>query len=144
MPWRNQLGTMSGWGQQNLGMGYLNPATFGFPALPSSTTQPPSGRPGGFFNTDRTDFGWNANTLNFGLEGLTGLGNLWGAWQSNRLARDQLDFTRNFARANLANQTQAYNTAIEDRSRSRAVVEGQTPSQASDWVRRNRLPDRNI
>ena len=97
-----------------------------------------------FFDPGNTNFGWNANTLSFGLQGLQGLGSLWGAWQSNKLARDQLDFTKNFARANLANQTQAYNTSIEDRARSRGAVEGQTSAEQAAWVARNRLPDRGI
>lgn len=140
MPWRNNsymYMPMSQWGRQNYGTGLMNPNTFGMPAQTGGGSNP------GFFGNN-TNFGWNANTLSFGLQGLQGLGNLWGAWQANRLARDQLDFTRNFARANLANQTQAYNTAIEDRARSRAAVEGQTSAEQAAWVARNRLPDRNI
>ena len=94
---------------------------------------------GGFFNPNNTNFGWNANTLNFGMQGLMGLGNLWGAWQSNKLARDQLNFTKDFANRNLANQTKAYNTALEDRGRTRAFVEGQTSAEAQAYIDRNRL-----
>ena len=93
----------------------------------------------GFFNPNNTNFGWNANTLNFGMQGLMGLGNLWGAWQSNKLARDQLNFTKDFANRNLANQTKAYNTALEDRGRARAFVEGQTSAEAQAYIDRNRL-----
>ena len=93
----------------------------------------------GFFNPNNTNFGWNANTLNFGMQGLMGLGNLWGAWQSNKLARDQLNFTKDFANRNLANQTKAYNTALEDRGRARAAVEGQTSAEAQAYIDRNRL-----
>lgn len=95
-----------------------------------------------FFDPNNTKFGWNANTLNFGMQGLMGLGNLWGAWQSNKLAKDQLNFTKDFANRNLANQTKAYNTALEDRARSRAAVEGQTSAQQQAYIDRNRLPDR--
>ena len=87
-------------------------------------------------------FGMNMPTMEMGLQGLNSLGNLWGAWQSNKLAKDQLDFTKRFATANLANQTQAYNTALEDRARARAAVEGQNAQQQQDYVDRNRLPDR--
>ena len=92
-----------------------------------------------FFNPNNTKFGWNANTLNFGLQGLQGIGNLWGAWQSNKLAKDQLNFTKDFANRNLANQTKAYNTALEDRGRARAAVEGQTSAEAQAYIDRNRL-----
>ena len=94
---------------------------------------------GGFFNPNNTNFGWNANTLNFGMQGLMGLGNLWGAWQANKLARDQLNFTKDFANRNLANQTQAYNTALEDRGRTRGFVEGQSSAETQAWIDRNRL-----
>ena len=92
--------------------------------------------------TDEFKLGMNVPTFQMGLQGLQGLGNLWGAWQSNKLAKDQLDFTKRFATANLANQTQAYNTALEDRARARAAVEGQNAQQQQDYVDRNRLPDR--
>jgi len=97
---------------------------FGIPNLPSSGNSRLS-----FFDPNNTRFGWNANTLNFGMQGLMGLGNLWGAWQANKLARDQLNFTKDFANRNLLNQTKAYNTALEDRARARAAVEGQTAAQ---------------
>lgn len=83
--------------------------------------------------------GWNAPTLGMGMQGLGALGNLWGAWQSSRLARDQLDFTKKFANINLNNQIKSYNTALEDRSRSRAAAEGQSAAEAQAYVDRNRL-----
>jgi hypothetical protein len=83
--------------------------------------------------------GWNAPTLQMGMQGAGMLSNLWGAWQSNRLARDQLDWTKKFANINLNNQIKSYNTALEDRSRSRAAVEGQSAAEAQAYVDRNRL-----
>lgn len=85
------------------------------------------------------DIGWNAPTLKMGLSGLSTLGNLWGAWQSNRLARDQLNFTKDVTNTNLNNSIQSYNTALEDRARSRAAMEQQTPQQMQDYIDRNRL-----
>ena len=92
-----------------------------------------------FFDPNNTSFGWNANTLNFGLQGLNTLGSIWGAYQSNKLAKDQLNFTKQIANANLNNQIKSYNTALEDRSRARAAVEGQTSAEAQAYVDRNRL-----
>lgn len=94
---------------------------------------------GNFFDRSNDQFGWNANTLNFGLQGLNTIGNIWGAWQANKLAKDQLNFTKNFANRNLANQTQSYNTALEDRARARAAVEGQTSAEAQAYINKNRL-----
>ncbi len=90
-----------------------------------------------FFNS--RDFGLNAGTIGFGLQGLSSLGNLWGAFQSNKLARDQLNFTKNFAQKNLQNQTTSYNTALEDRARSRGIQEGQSSEQVQAYIDRNRL-----
>ena len=83
--------------------------------------------------------GFNAPTLQLGMQGLGTIGNLWGAWQSNKLAKDQLNFTKKFASMNLANQMKSYNTALEDRSRSRAAAEGQTSAEAQAYVDRNRM-----
>jgi len=83
--------------------------------------------------------GWNVPTFQMGLQGLNSIGNLWGAWQAQKLAKDQLNFTKDFAKRNLANQTQAYNTALEDRARARAAVEGQTTAESQAYIDRNRL-----
>jgi len=90
-------------------------------------------------NMENFELGWNAPTLKMGLSGLSTLGNLWGAWQSNRLARDQLNFTKGVTNTNLNNSIQSYNTALEDRARSRAAMEQQTPQQMQDYIDRNRL-----
>lgn len=108
-------------------------------AAPTGVAGNPSFSGSSFFNPNNTSFGLNANTLNFGLQGLQGLGNLWGAWQTNKLARDSFNFTKDFANRNLANQTQSYNTALEDRARSRAAVEGQTSAESQAYIDRNRL-----
>ena len=93
-------------------------------------------------NANGFQLGWNMPTFQMGLQGLNTIGNLWGAWQANKLAKDQLNFTKDFANRNLSNQTKAYNTALEDRGRSRAAVEGQTSAEAQAYIDRNRLPDR--
>lgn len=110
--------------------------SFGTPGI--SNTQPIQPQIG-FFNPNNTGLGWNANTLNFGLQGLNTLGSIWGAYQSNKLAKDQLNFTKQIANANLNNQIKSYNTALEDRSRARAAVEGQTSAEAQAYVDKNRL-----
>ena len=84
-------------------------------------------------------FGFNMPTLQMGIQGLNTIGNIWGAWQSNKLAKDQLNFTKMITNTNLNNQIKSYNTALEDRSRSRAAVEGQSASEAQSYVDRNRL-----
>lgn len=90
-------------------------------------------------NTGNFDLGMNAPTLKMGLSGIGTLGNLWGAWQSNRLARDQLNFTKDVTNTNLNNQIQSYNTALEDRARSRGAMEGQTTAETQSYIDKNRL-----
>lgn len=90
-------------------------------------------------NTGNFDLGWNAPTLKMGLSGIGTLGNLWGAWQSNRLARDQLNFIKNVTNTNLNNQIQSYNTALEDRARARGAMEGQTTAETQAYIDKNRL-----
>lgn len=90
-------------------------------------------------NTGNFDLGWNAPTLKMGLSGIGTLGTLWGAWQSNRLARDQLNFIKNVTNTNLNNQIQSYNTALEDRARARGAMEGQTTAETQAYIDKNRL-----
>lgn len=73
------------------------------------------------------------------MSGIGTLGNLWGANRALGLARDQFNFQKDFANTNLANQIKSYNTALEDRARSRAVVEGQSQDTAQEYIDRNRL-----
>lgn len=64
-------------------------------------------------------FGLNMDTANFGLKGLATLGNLWGAFQGNKLARKQLSLATDAYNTNLTNQIKSYNTQLEDRIRGR-------------------------
>lgn len=66
-----------------------------------------------------SDFGWNMDTLNTGFKGLATLGNLWGAFQGNKLARKQLALSTDAYNTNLTNQIKSYNTQLEDRIRGR-------------------------
>lgn len=81
--------------------------------------------------------GWNG--LN-SLAGIVGsLGNLYGAYQANNLAKDQFNFQKQAYQTNLSNQIKTYNTALEDRIRSRTAAENGTQSQADDYLKKNRL-----
>ena len=73
------------------------------------------------------------------LAGLGTIGNLWGAFQAQKLANRQFDFTKRTTEANMANQIQSYNTTLEDRARSRAAAEGQTSEQSQAYIDKNRL-----
>lgn len=84
-------------------------------------------------------FGFNMPTFQLGLQGL-GMGlNFYNAMQANKLAKQQFNFQKDFAMKNLANQTKTYNTALEDRGRARAAMEGQSAEEAQAYIDKNRL-----
>ena len=80
-----------------------------------------------------------ADTGGLILGGLQAIGQLWTAWEANKLAKKRFAFQRDVTEQNLANQIQAYNTTLEDRSRSRAHTEGQSPEEAQAYIDNNRL-----
>lgn len=84
-------------------------------------------------------FGFNMPTAQFGLSALQGLGNLWGAFQANKLARDQFNFQKGVTETNIGNQIKSYNTALEDRARTRAFTEGRSAADAEAYIDKNRL-----
>lgn len=96
-----------------------------------------SGTSGNLFGID--GLGANMDSLRLGLSGIGTLGNLWGAFQAQGLAREQLDFAKKMANTNLNNQVTSYNTALSDRARARGVMEGQTQQQVDEYVARNRM-----
>lgn len=74
-----------------------------------------------------------------GIAGLGTIGNLWAAFQAQKLAKKQFKYTKGVTETNLANQIKSYNTSLADRSRSRAVVEGQDPATAQAYIDENSL-----
>lgn len=83
--------------------------------------------------------GLNTNTANMALSGLQTIGNLFAAFQANKLAKQQFKYTKKVTDANLGNQIQSYNTALSDRINSRYVVEGKSPEQAQSYLDVNKL-----
>lgn len=65
------------------------------------------------------DIGWNMPTLRTGFQGLSTLGNLWGAFQGNKLARKQFSLASDAYNTNLTNQIKTYNTSLEERIKGR-------------------------
>ena len=87
-----------------------------------------------------SDFGWNTGTLNTGFKGLATLGNLWGAFQGNKLARKQLSLATDAYNTNLTNSIKSYNTQLEDRIRSRYVYNDKAgQAEADRQIEANKL-----
>lgn len=125
MPMNNMPGLNFGLGQQS---------SF----TPTSQYMPlGAGAGGGFFGN--SGFGFNMPTAQLALGGLNALGSLWGANKALGLARDQFNFTKDITQTNLRNQTQSYNTALEDRYRTRAVAEGRSQADAEADLEKHRL-----
>jgi hypothetical protein len=97
----------------------------------------------GFGGGAGSGFGFNVPTANLALAGLGTIGNLWGAFQSAKLAKKQFNYTKDVTETNLAGQIKSYNTALEDRIRSRAKVEGMSADQAQAYLDRNKLTRHN-
>lgn len=86
-----------------------------------------------------TPIGMNIGTGQMGLKGLAALGNLYSSLQSNKLAKEQFKFSKDFANTNLNNQIKSYNTTLDDKIRSRSVIEGTDSAAAEAYLDKNRL-----
>lgn len=93
----------------------------------------------GLAGSAQSTFGANIPTFQLGLGGLSALGNLWGAFQSNKLANNQFDYTKQITNTNLANQIKSYNTSLSDKATARASMEGWSDAQTQDYINKNKL-----
>jgi hypothetical protein len=84
-------------------------------------------------------FGLNMGTAQLGLTGLNTIGNLWAAWKQQKLASEQFKFTKGITTTNLNNQIKSYNTSLDDRVRSRSVVEGTSAADAAAYYDKNKM-----
>lgn len=81
-------------------------------------------------------FAGNANMI---LGGVQAIGSLWNSYQQNKIAKKQIGLQEEAFRTNLANTTKTYNTALEDRIRSRYNTEGRSSSEADQYIEKNKL-----
>ncbi len=82
--------------------------------------------------------GINTNNLQLGLSAVQTIGSLWNSFQQNKLAKQSLGLQTQAYKTNLKNQTSSYNTALEDRIRSRYATEGRSP-QADSYINKHKL-----
>lgn len=73
------------------------------------------------------------------LGGVQVLGNLWSSYQAHKMAKEQMAFAREQWDTNLANQTQTYNTALEDRIRGRYAEGVRSDAEVQDEIDRHSL-----
>lgn len=118
-----------------------NQQAFNTPAMAYQPTQSATGlnMSGGSTSGLADSLGMNIPTLQLGLGALGSLAGIYSGFQANKLAKDQLSFTKNITNTNLNNQIKSYNTALEDRARSRATAENRDQSTADEYIAANRL-----
>ena len=81
---------------------------------------------------------WNMDTTKTVLGGIGMLGQIWSAFQANKIARDSLDFQKKTYKENLTNQRSSYNMALEDRANARYAQMGR-PDDAAAYIEKHRL-----
>lgn len=137
----SQLGTM-GFAANNLSMGTNVPQAQGVDisglgttdtstVLDDATGSATGGSGPGFWSRDG-----GAGLI---LGGVQVLGNLWSSYQAHKMAKEQMAFAREQWQTNLANQTQTYNTALEDRIRARHHTEGRAASETDAYLEEHSL-----
>lgn len=94
---------------------------------------------GSNFFGNNSNLGFNSQTLQLALSGLGAIGNFYNAFQANKLANNQFDFTKSITEKNLTNQTKSYNTALSDRINARASSNGMSAAEVQDYLANNRL-----
>lgn len=83
------------------------------------------------------NFSWaNAGSL---TKALGGLGQVWAAFQANKLAKDSLNFQKESYQTNLANQIASYNMALEDRAYARAAQNNAPQNTAQSYISQHKL-----
>lgn len=148
------LNFLSGQPEQNpAGFSWMNPNQQNFQS-PAMQYQPNMGMNAGIgmsgMTTDSTpmssmfsgagsQLGMNIPTFQLGLGALGSLANIYGGFQANKLAKDQLNFTKDITNTNLNNSIKSYNTQLEDRARSRAAAENRDQSTADAYVEKNKI-----
>ena len=80
--------------------------------------------------TANSGFGFNMGTMNNVMGGLNSLGQLWGARQGMKLAKDQWKTQKSVLNTNMMNQIQSYNNSLKDRLDTRAHMEGRDQASA--------------
>ena len=87
-------------------------------------------------NADNT---FNTDNIKLLLGGVQMLGSLWNSFQQNKIAKEQLSLARETFQTNLENNRKTYNSALEDRIRSRYVTEGRSSAEADAYLQSHNL-----
>lgn len=103
----------------------------------ATSTVSPTTQGDSFFRNG--DGSFNTNNIGLVFGGINMLGNLWNSYQQHKIAKEQLALARETFQTNLKNNTQTYNTALEDRIRARHFTEGKSASETDAYLNENKL-----
>ena len=84
------------------------------------------------------ELGKNLGTAQLAFSGLSSLGNMYAAFNTNKLANKQFEFQKGVTETNLANSIQSYNTKLTDRAAARAIMTGQSVADRDAYVEKNK------
>lgn len=116
----------------------LQPLNTTIPSL-SSVSPQTGAQPQGMFGIE--GLGANIDTLKLGLGGLQSVAGIWNAMEQNKLAKKSFRLNEGILNTNLANSIRAYNSTLDDRLRSRQVVEGTSDAtreaERAKWAARD-------
>jgi hypothetical protein len=71
--------------------------------------------------------------------GLQAAGNIYMAFQNNKLAKEQFSFQKDAYRTNLENESKSYNTNLAGNAKAAMGFEGKSQSEIDSYVNKNRI-----
>lgn len=104
--------------------------------------QAPNVGAGNGVSNSATPLGMNLGTGQLVLGSIGTIGNLWAAWQVQKLAKEQFNYQKGITDTNLANQIQSYNTQLTDRINARGYMQGDNQSTIDQYIQDNSIRDR--
>ena len=107
-------------------------------AAASPVTAPGGATAGAGAAGGKTGFFQPGGGASLALGAIQTLGSLWNSFQQNKLAKKSFALQERAFETNLRNQTQTYNTALEDRINARYATEGRS-GEAASYIEKNRL-----
>ena len=85
-------------------------------------------------NTGGMGFGDYAQIAAQGLQALTGLGNIYNAYQQNKFAKEQFAFQKSMALTNLSNQAKIINNQYNSAANISAQLGATTPGESGSAI----------
>lgn len=94
-----------------------------------------AGGKSGFFGAD----GFNIGDVGTISDIIGSFGSIWGAIQTNKLAKEEMAFQKQAYQTNLTNSLASYNTALTDRTTARHAQNERSPAETAAYIEANRL-----